>query len=110
MTTQLTFDLAPLVDPIYQPEASIQERYEAWIALNPWVLDVLEVLVARWLAKGHRKVGIKQMWEVVRWQYGETTGDTFRANNNFHARAARDLIARHPEWAEAIETRSLRAA
>lgn len=110
MTTQLAFPLEPLVVPDYAPDLTIQERFEAWEAANPWVMRVLESLVSDWLAAGHRRVGIKSCWEQIRWSYGVTTGDTFRANNSFTSRAARLLIARHPEWADAIETRELRAA
>lgn len=109
MTTQLAFDLAPLVTPDYEPEATIQERFEAWIAANQWVMPTLERLVADWLAAGHSRVGIKSAWETLRWQYGTTTGDAFKANNSFTSRAARLLIERHPEWASAIETRELRS-
>lgn len=108
--TDTLFDLAPLVAPDHEPEATIEERWRDWSAANPWVLDALERLAADWLAAGHRKVGVKALWEVIRWQYGQTTGDTFKANNDFTSRAARDLIARRPEWADAIETRTLRAA
>ena len=104
------FDIAPLIAPDYEPELTIQERWEAWSVANPWVMQRLEALVAEWLAAGHSRVGIKQMWEVLRHQYGVTTGDRFKCNNDFTSRAARDLIDRHPEWAAAIETRALRAA
>lgn len=110
MADQLSLDLAPLIEPTYSPEHTIQQRWDAWSAANPWVIAELERLVSRWLAAGHERVGIKQMWEVIRYEYGATTGDTFRANNSFTSRAARDLIALHPEWAEFIETRELRAA
>lgn len=109
MTAQLALDLAPLVEPDYQPEASIQERYNAWIDANGWVLAAMEQLVADWIAAGHTRVGIKQMWEVIRWRYGTTTGDTFKANNDYTSRVARDLIAMHPDWKRYIETRALRA-
>jgi len=107
---QLSFDLADLITPQYAPEATIQERYSAWIAANPWVLDAMEHLIGAWLAAGHKRAGVKQAWEVLRWQYGRTTGDTFKANNTWTSRVARDLLARHPEWSEYIETRELRAA
>lgn len=110
MTEQLALPLVPLVTPSHEPHATIQEQYEAWIAANSWVLPLVESLVSSWLARGHKRVGIKQVWEVVRWQYGATTGDAFKANNNFTSRVARDLIAKHPEWADAIQTRELRAA
>lgn len=108
MSEQLS--LLPLVTPDRHEGQTIQQAYEAWIAANPWVLPLVESLVNAWLSKGHKRVGIKQVWEVVRWQYGTTTGDAFKANNNFTSRVARDLIALHPEWADAIQTRELRAA
>jgi hypothetical protein len=109
MTTE-QLELLPLVTPDYAPEATIQERWEQWSAANAWVMDTLERLAQEWLDAGHSRLGIKQLWEVIRWQYGTTTGDSFKANNDFTSRAARDLLAAHPEWADAIETRSLRAA
>ncbi len=108
--TAALFDLAPLVTPEPDRTLTTQERYEAWIAANPWVLDVAERLAARYLAAGRKRIGAKQIWEVIRYEYGATTGDPFKANNNFTSRVARDLIARHPEWSDAIETRVLRAA
>lgn len=108
--TQLAFDLAPLVTPEHEERATIDERWAAWSAANPWVMDALERLAGDWLAAGHSRIGVKALWEVIRWQYGQTTGDTFKANNDFTSRAARDLLARRPEWADRIETRALRAA
>ena len=108
--TETLFDVAPLVSPDHEPEATIEERWTAWRTANPWVLDALEHLAADWLNARHSRIGVKALWEVIRWQYGQTTGDTFKANNDFTSRAARDLIARRPEWADRIETRTLRAA
>lgn len=107
---QLTLDLAPLVTPLYEPEATIAERYDAWKAANPWVLPTVERLAAQWFAAGHKRVGVKALWEVLRWEYGTTTGDKFKANNDFTSRVARDLITRRPDWADCIEIRELRAA
>ncbi len=109
-TDQLSLDLEPLTVPTYEPEATIQERFEQWEAENRWVMRVLERLVDDWLAAGHSRVGIKSCWEQIRWQYGVTTGDTFKANNSFTSRAARLLIEPPPDLAAAIETRELRAA
>jgi len=104
------FDITPLVTPTYVPEQTIQQKFDAWIALNPWVIPAVEHLVHAWLAAGHKRVGVKQVWEVLRWQYGTTVGDTFKANNTWTSRVARLLIERNPEWADVIETRELRAA
>lgn len=108
MTTDALFDLAPLVTS--EPAPTIAERFAAFHAANPWVADALERLARDWLAAGHPRVGVKALWEVLRWQYGRTTGSPFKADNNFTSHYARLLIERHPEWADAIETRALRAA
>lgn len=98
-----------LVVPTYEPEATIQQRFDLWIAANPWVIPTCEHLIRAWLEAGHNRVGMKAIWEQIRWSYGMTTGDRFKANNDFTSRAARLLIERNPQWADAIETRELRA-
>lgn len=104
-------DIQRVQQPDIHPGQSIQERFEAFHALNPWVLRHLEQLTANCVAKGFRRVGIGMLFELLRWRYGEATqGDAFRLNNNFRSRYVRLLIERHPEWARLFETRALRAA
>ena len=108
---QLALPIAALVHAEPDPDLTIAERFDQFHALNPWVLQALEALVSGWLARGHKRVGIKAAFEVIRWNYGMTTTDEpFRCNNDFTSRYARLLIERHPEWEAAIETRRLRAA
>ncbi len=108
--TDTLFDLQPLVPPEHEPEATIEERFAAFHAANPHVADALEALAAQWFAAGHRKVGVKALVERLRWESGvQTHGDVYRINNSLVSHYARLLIARRPEWAEQIETRTLRA-
>lgn len=107
---QLALPLPNLVEPDYAPDATLQQRFEAWLAANPWVVPTVERLVQRLVDAGRTRVGIKQVWEVLRYEYGATTGDEFRANNSWTSRMARLLIELHPEWEPLIETRALRAA
>ncbi|WP_406200019.1 hypothetical protein OH807_18400 [Kitasatospora sp. NBC_01560] len=100
---------------IQQPEdlsdASIQQKFESFHELNPWVLDALEQLTTDCVSGGFGNVGIGMLFEILRWRYGlHTRGDVFRLNNNFRSRYARLLIERHPEWASVFEVRALRAA
>ena len=111
MTTQLTFDLAPLVTPAYAPEATIQDRYEAWRDANPWVLPALGRLLDDWSAHGNRRVGVKAAVEWARYFYNRATqGDPWQWNNTYSSRLARALIEEYPHLADVIETRELRAA
>lgn len=110
MTDQLTLDLAPLVEPIYDPGMTLDERFEAFHDANPHVADALESLAAQWLRRNPR-VGVKALVERLRWESGiQTDGDPYRLNNSLVSRYARLLIERHPEWEDHIETRQLRAA
>lgn len=106
--------MAPLVQPEGDQSAlSIQERFDLFHAANPWVLDALEQLTADYLASGQQRLGIRMLWEVLRWRYNRATKDptsAFKVNDHMHSRYVRLLIDRHPDWACAFETRSLRAA
>lgn len=109
-TEQIALDLSPLVQVEHEPHHTIAERFEAFHAVNPHVAAGLEQLAAEWLGAGHRKVGVKALVERLRWEAGiRTSGDDYRINNDFTAHYARLLIERRPEWADAIETRALRA-
>lgn len=97
--------------PELAPPPTIEAHFQAFHAANPWVYDALEHLAADLLSRGRRRIGIRMLWEVVRWQYERQTTDpssSFKANDHYHSRYARLLIARHPEWADAFETRELR--
>lgn len=110
MTTDQLALFAPLVEPDYAPELSLADRFELFHAANPHVADALEMLADQWLAAGHRKVGMKALVERLRWESGiRTAGSAYRLNNSLTAFYARLLIARRPEWADAIETRRAKA-
>lgn len=104
---QLRLDLAPLVTPVYAPGMTLDERYAAWIVLNPHVLDLMERLAEPLIRNGH-KVGAKAIAERIRWEAKtRTTGDVYRVNNSYVSRLARDLVARRPEWDAFIDRRAL---
>lgn len=108
---QLSLDLAPIVTPDYSPRASIEERFEQFHASNPHVLAALESLAADYLAAGRERIGIGMLFEVLRYQSGiRTAGDAYKLNNDFRALYVRLIVERHPEWADAFETRTRRAA
>lgn len=108
---QLALDLSPLVQPDYEPRASIEERFAQFHEQNPHVLVALETLAADYLAAGRERIGIGMLFEVLRYQSGiRTVGDQFRLNNDYRALYVRLVVERHPEWADAFETRARRAA
>lgn len=110
MTTE-QLALIPLVEPEYEREATIQQRWEAWRAANPWVVPYIASLLDDWSGHGGRRVGVKAAVEWARYFYNRATqGDPWRWNNTFSSRLARALIEEYPHLAGVIETRELRAA
>ena len=118
MAATQTQDRIPGLDDIgllRQPQAvdgeSIQQRFESFHALNPWVLRQLERMTADCAERGFGHIGIGMLFELLRYRYGAATrGDAFRLNNDYRSRYARLLIEEHPEWTHLFEVRALRAA
>ena len=101
---------APRTDDV---EPDIQSRFEAFHAANPWVYARLRFLALDMVERGHQKISMKMLWEVLRWQVARATvhapGD-YALNNDFTSRFARLLATTEPKLANAFETRILRAA
>ena len=76
----------------------ISERFEQFHADNPRVYATLLRLAHEWVdVFGHRKVGMKALFEVARWQISLATSDPdFKLNNNYTAYYARLLMREHP--------------
>lgn len=115
MSTQLTLfgdDDVPTVAPA-PTVGTIQDRFLAFHRASPWVYTALERLVEQWVARGRKRLGIRTLWERLRWDYAMATADPtsdFKLNDQFHSRYVRLLIEKHPEWAGLFELRKLRAA
>lgn len=109
---QLELPMSPLRHPDRAGEQlSIQDRFEAFHQLNPWILGKLEAMTADCVDRGLRRVGIGMLFEVLRYEYGRATrGDAWKLNNDYRSRYARLLLERHPEWSSVFETRGLRSA
>lgn len=102
-----TLDLQPLTTPEYDAELSLAERFAIFHQKNPHVADALEFLARQWLAAGNHKIGMKALFERLRWESGiQTSADVYRLNNSYVAFYARLLIERHPIWREYIDTRA----
>ncbi|MEU5093708.1 hypothetical protein [Streptomyces sp. NPDC020996] len=90
-------------------DPTIDERFEDFHAAHPWVLEALEDLTMRWIEAGGGRIGVKALFEQLRWSRPSISNDRpFRLNNDFTSRYARLLRARHPEWAGVFQLRSLR--
>ncbi|WP_435124528.1 hypothetical protein [Actinacidiphila sp. bgisy144] len=84
---------------------TIADRFAAFDAEHPYVYRALERLTAQRLAAGATRVGLKALFEDLRWQLPTGAGGL---DNSFTALYARKLIEDHPQWASAFELRRRR--
>lgn len=92
------------------PQQSIDDRCDAWLAANPWVLPALEVLADQRLAAGVTRFGVKALVERLRWDWeADHVSGRWRINNSYTSRLARRLVERRPEFGACIELRELRS-
>jgi hypothetical protein len=111
MTDPLPFPDYP-TRPIDMPAArgTIDARFESFHRLNPWVYDALVTLTRDLTRRGHDRIGIAMLFEVLRWQYLRTTvGDPFKLNNDYRSRYSRLIMATEPDLADVFETRRMTA-
>lgn len=87
---------------------TIEELFLAFHSANPNVYAALCRLARQAVAKGRKRVGMKMLFEVVRWEVFLTTQkDEFKLNNNYTARYARLIMEQEPDLAGVFETREL---
>lgn len=103
------FELAPITTPRMARNATIQERFEAWIAANPSFWRAFVRLCLEMRRRGMRRWSSKAAVEVLRYQaYLQTVGDTYKIPNDVTSRLARKAMLEHPELAGFFEVRELR--
>ena len=89
------------------------ELSEAWWKFHithPAVYDELVRLSRRLIDRGHKRLGLKMLWETLRYNtmLGDSTGE-YRLTNNHTAFYARLLMEQEPDLAGIFELRPRRA-
>jgi len=69
----------------YEKGATIQQRFDVFDAANPHVWARIKEKAEALLAKGAKRISIKAIYEVLRYEHFVTTGDTYKLNNDFTA-------------------------
>lgn len=104
MIDQFAFNFTQAITPA--------DKFEEYHRLNPQVYSALEQMARDLINRGRRKVGIKMLMEVLRWNYQMQTQDPnsdFKINNNYAPYYARLLIQNNPTWADVFELRAIRS-
>lgn len=103
------FEIQPTVTPQYAREATIQERFDAWIEANPTFWRAFVGLCLQMRQQGMRRWGSKAAVEVLRYAaYLQTVGDGFKVPNDYSSRLARKAMREVPELSDFFECRALR--
>lgn len=99
-------------DHVGPKSGSIETDFWGFHEANPHVYTRLVELARAWVQRrGPRKLGMKMLFEVLRWEVAmRTTGDDFKLNNNYTSYYARLIMERESDLAGIFETRALHAA
>lgn len=88
----------------------LKEKFKEYHKQNPGVYKRLVELTKQAHEKGKTRVGMKMLFEVVRWnEFLQTNDPDFKLNNNYTSYYARMIMHQHPEFGEIFETRTLRS-
>lgn len=90
-------------------DVTIRSRFRAFHAENPLVYHELVALAKDLRRRGHDRIGIGMLFEVLRWKRMlATRGDEFKLNNDYRSRYARLIMFREPDLRGIFETRRIR--
>jgi hypothetical protein len=110
MTTPVQESLYPRITTINARGLTLEQRFEAFHAANPHVYASLRRLALDAARRG-KQVGIKMLFEVLRWEATLATDDpasAYKLDNGYTSFYARRLMDNEPELAGFFETRTQR--
>ena len=87
-------------------------RFLSFHALNPRVYEELVRLAREATGHGHTKIGVRMIWEVMRWNLTIRTFDPFsdfKLNDHYHSRYARLIMIQEPDLFGVFELRQLKS-
>lgn len=90
---------------------NIKEAFEEFHELNQHIYRNLRYLALLAVKSGKKKLGMRLLWERLRWEYFVTTvtnEDTYKLNDHFVPHYARMLMEKEPRLNGVFETRELK--
>ena len=90
-------------------KVTLDAQFEEFHKNNPEVYEELVRLARQMKARGHKQIGIKMLWEVLRWERAMKTTDQteWKLNNNYTSRYARLIMENEPDLEGFFVTREL---
>lgn len=92
-------------------DLTLHEKFLKYHEDNPEIYEILKRLAFEAKKKGRKKIGIKMLWEVMRWERFIHSNDPegYKLNNNYPSRYARLLMENEKELEGFFEVRKLRS-
>ena len=89
--------------------ASAPQTFAKYHQRHPEVYDRLRALALEAVRAGRTRIGMKQLWERLRWDYPLTwEGEEVKLNNNWTSHYSRKLMAQEPALRNVFEVRPMR--
>ena len=91
---------------------TIQNRFERFHIRHPEVYDELVRLAEAAQYVGRRHIGIRMLWERMRWTFTieRDADEDFKLNDHYHSRYVRLICELRPDLAGMFHLRELRSA
>ena len=101
--------MEPLWTPAPPGLPPIDQLFENFHAAHPEVYNKLVAMTRRAKAAGRDRIGMKMLFEVLRWEHtvGPRGDDEFKLNNVLTSRYARKIMDLEPDLEGMFETRAL---
>jgi hypothetical protein len=88
------------------PEEKRRRRWERFHELNPHIYTLLVKMTRMLKEKGRTKIGIRMLWERLRWSYAvSTNSDDFKLNDHYTRFYARKIMEDNPDLKGMFEVR-----
>lgn len=89
---------------------TLDQKFKEYHEANPHIYRELVSMCREVKAQGYDKIGIKTVWEALRWKAFFITKDAdgWKLNNNYPSRYARLIMQREPDLAGMFDVRELR--
>jgi len=91
--------------------SKIDEKFQEFHENNPDIYSILTRLARQAKLSGKKKMGVKMLWEVMRWELMIQSTDSagYKLNNNYPSRYARLIMTQEKDLSSFFELRKLRS-
>lgn len=91
-------------------DTTLQQKFEKYHQDNPHVLSTLINMTDDAIAKGHNRLGMDLLFNVLRWESMiSTRGDEYKINNSYSSRYVRLIEELRPDLIGVFSKRELRS-